>query len=533
MTNLRQVLSSPWLRIAVGMVVVGGLLVGAGALLFGAAGQNLDTSRPTLARVATLGAMAVAIAGVLRYGGEGYLASLWIFAPMTPPLAASVSVVSYLLAAEGPQANANDRIDAVLLGLAVAIFGWFLSAYPGAQLASRRRAQMRIFDDLVERYDVLEARVRAVRARNELCPPDDECQPKELFEADALLKRVAFELFDPAAEGPALRWAMSSGYTGLTKALHRVEEALFTVEEQAELIGDVLHDDLSLEDSGLRNRFALRRIIRDALPVIAPGVAERFLRPVPALPQASAISEPAPTAPSPLSPQAARQALREVRFAINRYRDDITDSFARGRNRVLWTYLAVSISTYVLLGLGLLFGIPHTALVSVSVLYLVGSLIGLFSRLRIESTNVPRVEDYGLYFARLVTGPLLSGLAGVAGVYLIAQAPAFLGPLTAGATVAGAPGASPGPFASLSPDVTTALMNQLDAPRQLAEVYDLTRNQLAILVAAIFGLGPGLLTARLQAQVNRMERDLARSEPATSAATTGSTGDSTSEDEQG
>jgi hypothetical protein len=79
---------------------------------------------------------------------------------------------------------------------------------------------------------------------------------------------------------------------------------------------------------------------------------------------------------------------------------------------------------------------------------------------------------------------------------------------------------------------TTVDVIQVAAPKALAEVYDLTANQLAILVAAIFGLAPGLLTTRLQAQVDRLERDLARSEPATSSAA-GSGAAVSSEDEQG
>jgi hypothetical protein len=146
----------------------------------------------------------------------------------------------------------------------------------------------------------------------------------------------------------------------------------------------------------------------------------------------------------------------------------------------------------------------------VSVLYLVGSLVGLFNRLRVESSRSSTVEDYGLYLARLVTGALLSGLAGVAGVYLIAQAPAFLGPLTQSTSPAG----------NLVPAAKAV---------PLDEIYNLTTNQLALFVAAVFGLAPSTLTARLQAQVDRLERDLQRSEPATSKSRSGPT----SSDEEG
>ena len=470
--------------------------------------QNLPLV--TWATIAAVLAAGLAIIGVGRFGGEGYLASLWVFAPLAPAFAAGVSVVAYLLAAPAaPESDipANPGA-AVAIGIGATVLAWAASAFPGSALASRRRAQMRVYDGLVQRCGVLESRVRSEKARG----TQDPHVCTALAEAECRLDAVRGALYDDAHAGPALQWVLSSGYTGLRRELHRVEEALYSVESESQLVGDVLHDDLSLEDSGLRNRFTLRRMIRDALGVIAPGASHTLLRPVPALPPASAIAsgataESGPTGSVGLTHAEAREALREVRFAINDYRDDIMDSFALGRNKLIWTFLAVAVTTYALVGLGMLFAIPKTALVSVSVLYLVASLVGLFNRLRVESSRSSTIEDHGLYLARLVTGAVLSGLAGVAGVYLIAQAPAFLSPLTAtGTPVVPAP-----------------------AVRNLEDVYDLTNNQLALFIAAVFGLAPSTLTARLQAQVDRLERDLQRSEPATSKAR----GGPTSSDEEG
>jgi hypothetical protein len=462
------------------------------------------------ATIAAVLAAGLAIIGVGRFGGEGYLASLWVFAPLAPAFAAGVSVVAYLLAA--PAAPKSDIPAnpgaAVAIGIGATMLAWAASAFPGSALASRRRAQMRVYDGLVQRCGVLESRVRSEKARG----IEDPHVRTALAEAECRLDAVRGGLYDDAHAGPALQWVLSSGYTGLRRELHRVEEALYSVESESQLVGDVLHDDLSLEDSGLRNRFTLRRMIRDALGVIAPGASHTLLRPVPALPPASAIAGAATgdggaTGSVGLTHAEAREALREVRFAINDYRDDIMDSFALGRNKLIWTFLAVAVTTYALVGLGMLFTIPKTALVSVSVLYLVASLVGLFNRLRVESSRSSTIEDHGLYLARLITGAVLSGLAGVAGVYLIAQAPAFLSPLTAtGTPVVPAP-----------------------AVRNLEDVYDLTNNQLALFIAAVFGLAPSTLTARLQAQVDRLERDLQRSEPATSKAR----GGPTSSDEEG
>jgi hypothetical protein len=485
-----------------------------------AAGRIQSISLVSWAALAAILAGGVAIIGVGRFGGEGYLASLWVFAPLAPAFAAGVSVVAYLLAPVAKLDIPANPGAAVAIGIGTTMLAWAASAFPGSALASRRRAQMRAYDALIQRCGVLESRVRSERARvtAEGVKRRDPHAEKALEEAECRLGAVSRELAENATAGPKLRWVLASGYTGLRRELHRVEEALYSVESEPQLVGDVIHDDLSLEDSGLRNRFTLRRMVRDALGVVSPGASHTLLRPVPALPAGSSLAGAAagdaPAGPVALTKAEAREALREVRFAINDYRDDIMDSFALSRNKLIWTFLAVAMTTYALLALGMLFGVPKTALVSVCVLYLVGSLVGLFNRLRIESSRSSTVEDYGLYLARLVTGAVLSGLAGVAGVYLIAQAPAFLGPLT---TTAAASVQDGQPF------------QVVQAPKNLADVYDLTTNQLALFIAAVFGLAPGTLTARLQAQVDRLERDLQRSEPATSKSRSGST----SSDEEG
>ena len=500
---------------AVAVLAIGAAAVVALAFATSPMAERLQgVSLVAWATTAAIVAAGFATIGVVRFGGEGYLASLWIFAPLAPAVLAGVSVVAYLLAAPSV---ANRDIpanpgDAIAIGLGLTLLAWSASAFPASALATRRRAQMRVYDGLVQRCGVLESRVRSEKARQ----THDPHVAVALAEAECRLDAVRSQLYDNENAGPALRWVLSSGYTGLRRELHRVEEALYSVESESQLIGDVLHDDLSLEDSGLRNRFTLRRMIRDAMNTISPGASAALLRPVPALPAASAIAgasaaDGAAIANATLSNAEAREALREVRFAINDYRDDIIDSFALGRNKLIWTFLAVALTTYALVGLGLLFGIPKTALVSVSVLYLVASTVGLFNRLRVESSRSSTIEDYGLYLARLVTGALLSGLAGVAGVYLVAQAPAFLSPLTQSTTPAG-----------------TAVPAAKAVP--LEEIYNLTTNQLALFVAAVFGLAPSTLTARLQQQVDRLERDLQRSEPATNTARGGST---TSDEEGG
>jgi hypothetical protein len=87
---------------------------------------------------------------------------------------------------------------------------------------------------------------------------------------------------------------------------------------------------------------------------------------------------------------------------------------------------------------------------------------------------------------------LISGLAGVGGVYLVAALPSLLP-----ATVAARPTAT------------------------LESVFDLTSNQIGLVFAAVFGLAPGLASKLLLQQADRLESDLLGSRPATGAPSAG------------
>ena len=184
----------------------------------------------------------------------------------------------------------------------------------------------------------------------------------------------------------------------------------------------------------------------------------------------------------------ARQALREVRYARNTFRDDARDGLIRARNRLIWTVLTVAAVTYLLLGLAMVVGVvPVDNMASVAVLFLVGAIVGLFDRLRVESTRTSAVEDFGLYGSRLVATPLISGLAAVGGVYLIAMAP-----------------------------LLTPAQDGGSAVQSLQSVFSLVDNPLSLVYAAVFGLAPGTLTSRLRQQADQLEKDLLTSVPASS-----------------
>ena len=201
------------------------------------------------------------------------------------------------------------------------------------------------------------------------------------------------------------------------RSLHRADEALIIVEPTDAAVGDALHDALSLEGSAIGNRERLIDIVRIAMHRLSPGSAASFM---------AAVTDAPSDDTDRINENQAREALREVRHALNEFRDDRHEGLIRARNRLIWTMLAVGVTTYLLLSLALVAGVPVKYIQTVAILYLVGAIVGLFNRLRIDAGQSSAVEDFGLSQARLVVTPLVSGLAAVAGVYLIAALPALL-----------------------------------------------------------------------------------------------------------
>lgn len=135
-------------------------------------------------------------------------------------------------------------------------------------------------------------------------------------------------------------------------------------------------------------------------------------------------AKPSPAPPDCAEPKTvARAVLRTVRRSINEYRGERWNGLIVARNRLLATMFFTALMAYALLVIALIGNAPKPAIVAASTFYLVGATIGLLGRLRGESQTEAAFEDYGLSAARLITIPLLSGLAAIGGVVLMAMMP--------------------------------------------------------------------------------------------------------------
>ena len=200
----------------------------------------------------------------------------------------------------------------------------------------------------------------------------------------------------------------------------------------------------------------------------------------------------------------------------------------RGKNHLAAVGMLTGVTAYALLMLAVLVRAPSDGILAASAFYLVGAVVGLFDQLRLSSRGrTPTEEDYGLERARLVYAPILSGLAAVGGVAITALMYATV----SGSLIVYQATPTPTSGASVTPTpVTTETSNDqgqgnanganavaLQSP-SINNVFDLDNNQFGLVLAAVFGLTPGLLVSRLQGQADRIKADLqSTTAPETSA----------------
>ncbi|HYX50557.1 MAG TPA: hypothetical protein VE843_12480, partial [Ktedonobacteraceae bacterium] len=117
----------------------------------------------------------------------------------------------------------------------------------------------------------------------------------------------------------------------------------------------------------------------------------------------------------------ARAILRTVREVINDFNTKSWDALISARNQLLATMVLVGLTTYVFVELAILFRVTILHIVVATIFAFVGALAGLIGRLYTESQSDKAIDDYHLSTARLLVTPLLSSLAAVIGVLVVAK----------------------------------------------------------------------------------------------------------------
>jgi hypothetical protein len=394
---------------------------------------------------------------------EGPIAVLWLTAPYAPLCATVVSVVAYLLLAlpiDTQPAVPQVPIAAMTIGVVATAVLWVLVVLAGRPMTSAPSAQQRLYQELAHRYKNARDRLAQISPGN--VQPSVEARNSLLYAQRALIGEE---------NGPALRWAHAYGYVGVLRAIHRVEQEILVLEPREDLLGDIEHDELSLSRSTIDNRDILLGILasaRTALNGLAGAVPGRI-------------------GPKDRATEAeARSKCANVRRSIELFRDDAREGLVRVRSQMQTWVIVLGWFTFLMFGLGVLAGAPPVYLMTAAALYLVGVGAAMTGRLRIGARQSSLSEDFGLGQVRLMATLLMSGLAAVGGVYLIALLPSLM----------------PAQGTTISP-----------VPA-LSTIFDLRTNTAALLYAALFGLLPETLTNALLRGADKLQSDLASSRPA-------------------
>lgn len=201
-----------------------------------------------------------------------------------------------------------------------------------------------------------------------------------------------------------------------------------------------------------------------------------------------------PYGTSPNLPEVSAR-LRQIRRAVNEYRDERWDGLVRARNRLVRSAVMTAWTAYGLLVLALALLVPRDSLAAGCVFFIVGALVGLVAQVRSDARHNLAVEEYGLTSARLYQTVLASGLAGVAGVLLM-------------------------PFLA---EVATAASGATEV--QPTKAFNVALNPGQLILAAIFGLSPQVIFDRLTTSGEKYKDELANTQAAQAAPTTEETAD--------
>ena len=327
-----------------------------------------------------------------------------------------------------------------------------------------------------------------------------------------------------------LPWIMGTGYNDAWTLLHHAEEVMIEVQDVETVARGAKHDFLAIEGSKMDGQDELLEDVIQAVTVLKPEALVYFKEHQPGKSVAT-LSQQAQlknqSAASPEDPSrkktvahfpwtllnnqfsalfhapgnnsadpnarakaekvetAARGTLREVRSTLNDFRDQRWEGMVRQRSRLMMAMVVTGVLTHALLCVIILTNPPPALrlnLLAAALFYMIGAVAGLFIRFYAESQGGSSIDDFGLSTTRLMAIPLLSGLAGVGGVFVLG-----------GLAILGGPA-----LFQISPAQSMNL--------SLTRLFSLDPQFL--LGAAIFGVTPNLLIKGLQQKANEYEADL-------------------------
>jgi hypothetical protein len=514
----------------------------------------------------------------------GYGATLQGTALWLPWSAALVSSALYLatnpvgeVATQNATFSPGQRGAASLLigsGLAGAL--WLLYALVDHEYPTARRQSPGW-------YGLLKGSLAGLRLRAaEPSPPCADANAATI--RDEIKKQL--DKIDQDVDKPGLQWVTRAGFNVVWTDYHNADAALIDVVGTGTLIDIGISDLLRLDGAAIKGRVALQNDLQAALTAIDPKVESYVSALVPkdakdekacadAMASTTAVMKKAEqpiTVPSagylkgvkqcllaligrasgsPTKPttnekpkvesndcaaeRRSRTIIQTIHRSLNTYRGTRWSELGRARWQLILTTTVAGVVAFLLLALGLIRGVRAEQLMTGWAYFLIGAVAGLFLRLYLASLESQVSDDYGLDAARVYQTPLLSGMAAVIGVVLMASVAGstlaeVLTPETepnattaAVASAEASAGASASPAASPTPTPMPsggAIASASERPTStqpttatLASAFDLGAYPVGLVLALAFGLTPSLVLRRLGVSASKAKDELLATRP--------------------
>ena len=402
-----------------------------------------------------------------------------------PILAAFLTLLGYFWLSSLPAPPSVITLLPLPGGLILTIIVWLLLALLFRPLATAEGGKLSDYEIFQGNLNVLHAQFKAIQSKAN----DDKAQsatPTELDKIAIAEIQSNFDDIDKMLNRDGLTWVLRTGYINLWDRLNKADEAMIDVMPSMQVIEGTNYDILSLTDSKVPNNKDLIKQLQTAISTLSSD-PNRFKQ---SSEQNNAVEPSGSSTTTNSKEQEARSSIRQVRAALHRYTNERWDALVRARNKLMGTALLTNVLTFISVDVAILVRVPAVTLERISLFYLLGAIVGLFSQMINESNaadaGIFDMDDYGLKGSRILVTPLLSGLAALVGVLLTTMLSIVL--------------------------TTTISHGPTNFP--LEDIYNFNMYPQNLVFAAVFGYLPSLVVGLLKQQVNKIQSEIHSSGPA-------------------